>query len=121
MDAEIVNLEEKLKKFTEYWTPKIVGELNGQHVKVVKLKGSFVWHKHEKEDEFFLVLSGIQKIHMRDKSATLNEGEFIIIPRGTEHLPEAESEVHVMLFEPASTVNTGETDSSLKVENPEWI
>lgn len=121
MDIVKVNLEEKLGKFSEYWTPKIVGELNGQHVKVVKLKGSFIWHKHEKEDEFFLVLMGTLTIHLRDKSVTLNKGEFIIIPRGTEHLPEAKSEVHVMLFEPASTVNTGETDSNLKVENPEWI
>lgn len=116
-----VNLEEKLGKFSEHWTPKIVGELNGQHVKVVKLKGSFVWHQHEKEDEFFLVLKGTLKIHLKERSVTLSEGEFITIPRGTEHMPEAEEEVQVMLFEPASTVNTGETESSLKVENPEWI
>lgn len=121
MDIAKVNLEEKLGMFSEHWTPKIVGELNGQHVKVVKLKGSFVWHRHEKEDEFFLVLRGELKIHMRDKTVRLSQGEFIIIPRGVEHLPEAENEVHVMLFEPASTVNTGETDSNLKVENPEWI
>lgn len=121
MDIVKVSLEEKLKKFSEHWSPKIVGELNGQHVKVVKLKGSFVWHHHEKEDEFFLVLNGTLKIHMRDKSVTLNKGEFIIIPRGVEHMPEAEEEVQIMLFEPASTVNTGETESDLKVQNPEWI
>lgn len=121
MDVTKVNLEEKLEKFSEYWTPKIVGVLNGQHVKVVKLKGSFVWHKHEKEDELFLVLNGKLKIHLRDNTVTLTKGEFIIIPAGTDHLPEAEDEVHILLFEPASTVNTGEADSDLKVENPEWI
>ncbi|MGE5621046.1 MAG: cupin domain-containing protein [archaeon] len=121
MDCVKVNLEEKLNKFSEYWTPKIVGALNGQHVKVVKLKGSFVWHQHELEDEFFMVLDGELKIHFRENTATIKKGEFIIIPRGTEHLPEAEGEVHVMLFEPASTVNTGRTESDLRVENPEWI
>lgn len=116
-----VNLSEKLSSIDEYWSPKIVGELNGQQVKVVKLKGSFVWHHHENEDELFLVLKGILKIHLKDKTVQLNEGEFFIVPKGVEHKPAADDEVHLLLFEPAGTLNTGNITNELTVNNPEKI
>lgn len=111
MKPEKVNIGEKLSKINDYWNPRIAGELNGQHIKLVKLKGEFVWHQHENEDEMFLVVNGILKIEFREQTVTLNEGEFIVIPKGTEHRPVAKNEVSVMLFEPVSTVNTGETES----------
>jgi mannose-6-phosphate isomerase-like protein (cupin superfamily) len=116
-----VNLNEKLSAVKGYWSPKIVGELNGQHVKVVKLKGSFIWHHHEKEDELFLVLKGMLKIHLKDKTVQLNEGEFFIVHRGVEHKPVAEEEVHLLLFEPAETLNTGNVNNERTVYNPEKI
>jgi mannose-6-phosphate isomerase-like protein (cupin superfamily) len=108
-----VNIEQKLSLFSEYWSPKIVGELNAQHVKLVKLKGEFVWHRHNTEDELFYVLHGKLKIEYRDKTIELCENEFLIVPRGVEHRPVAEEEVSVMLFEPVSTLNTGATVSNL--------
>ncbi|MCW3093228.1 MAG: Cupin 2 conserved barrel domain protein [Ferruginibacter sp.] len=108
-----VNIEEKLSMFTEYWSPKIVGQLNGQHVKLVKFHGAFVWHKHEVEDELFYVLKGSFNMEFRDKVITVNEGEFLIVPAGTEHRPVAENEVAVMLFEPATTLSTGDATSDL--------
>jgi mannose-6-phosphate isomerase-like protein (cupin superfamily) len=102
-----VNLKQKLDLFQDYWHPRIVGELNGQHVKLAKLKGEFVWHHHDQEDELFLVLAGSLKIEFRDQTIELKEGEFLVVPRGIEHRPVAEEEVSVLLFEPASTVNTG--------------
>lgn len=108
-----VNILEKLGVFNDYWSPKIIGELNGQYVKLAKFKGEFVWHKHENEDEMFLVIAGILKIEFRDKTVILNPGEFIIVPRGIEHKPVAEEEVSVMLFEPATTLNTGNIDNDL--------
>jgi mannose-6-phosphate isomerase-like protein (cupin superfamily) len=104
---EKVNIKEKLSTFSEYWNPRIVGELNGQHVKAVKFQGDFVWHHHEHEDELFLVTKGSFRMGFRDKEVQVNEGEFIIVPRGVEHRPMADEEVHVLLFEPASTLNTG--------------
>lgn len=118
---EKVNIEDKLNLFGDYWSPKIAGELNGQQVKLAKLKGEFVWHSHEKEDEMFLVIKGKLTIEFREKKIELHDGEFLIIPRGTEHKPVAEEEVHVMLFEPASTVNTGNTESGRTVHNLEHI
>jgi mannose-6-phosphate isomerase-like protein (cupin superfamily) len=106
-----VNIEEKLTLFSEHWSPKIVGELNGQQVKLAKLKGEFVWHKHENEDEMFLVLDGVLKMEFRDKTIVIKKDEFIIVPKGTEHKPVAENEVSVMLFEPASTLNTGNIEN----------
>ena len=105
-----VNLKEKLTLFESYWDPKIVGELNDQYVKVAKLKGEFLWHHHENEDELFLVIKGQLLIKLRDDEIELNEGEFYIIPRGIEHMPVAEKEVHILLFEPKGTVNTGNAD-----------
>ncbi|MBL8209923.1 MAG: cupin domain-containing protein [Bryobacterales bacterium] len=106
-----VNLAEKLALFDAHWQPKIVGELNGQHVKLVKFSGPFVWHHHVDEDEMFLVVNGSFVMEFRDRSVVLNEGEFLIVPRGVEHRPVAESEVHVLLFEPAGTRNTGNIES----------
>ncbi len=113
---EKVNIEEKLALFSEYWSPKIAGELNGQQVKLVKFKGEFVWHKHDHEDEMFFVLRGRFKMEFRDKTVELRENEFLIVPRGTEHRPVAEEEVAVMLFEPATTLNTGNVVNELTKE-----
>lgn len=104
---EKVNLTEKLDQFAELWSPKIVGELNGQLVKLVKFKGEFVWHHHDVEDEMFLVVRGSFDMHLRDRVERIHEGEFFIVPRGVEHKPVADEEAHVLLFEPASTLNTG--------------
>ena len=102
-----VNLAEKFSLFTDYYNPRIVGELNNQHVKLAKLKGEFIWHKHDMEDELFLVIKGKLKMELRDKTIEIDEGEFIIVPHGVEHRPVADEEVHILLFEPASTLNTG--------------
>jgi mannose-6-phosphate isomerase-like protein (cupin superfamily) len=104
---EKVSLTEKLGSFQDYWSPKIVGELNDSFVKLVKLKGEFVWHHHDVEDELFLVIKGTLLMKLRDRDIRVEEGEFIIIPHGVEHLPVAEDEVHVLLLEPKSTLNTG--------------
>jgi mannose-6-phosphate isomerase-like protein (cupin superfamily) len=110
---EKVNLAEKLSRITERWDPKIVAELNGQQVRLAKLQGEFVWHAHEAEDELFLVLKGRLAIQLRDREVTLEAGEMLVVPRGVEHRPVAREEVHVLLFEPVSTVNTGNVKSSL--------
>ncbi|RPJ85607.1 MAG: cupin domain-containing protein [Acidobacteria bacterium] len=106
-----VNLKEKLSLFSEHWSPKIVAELNGQHVKLVKLLGEFVWHSHEREDELFLVLAGRLRLEFRDGEVALEEGEMVVVPAGVEHRPVAEEEVSVLLFEPASTLNTGNVEN----------
>ena len=113
---ENVNLAEKLRSFTEPWVPKVVGELNGQYVKVVKFKGEYVWHKHVDEDEMFMVLSGRIRVHLRDGVVELNEGEFCVVPRGVEHKPEADETAEVLLFEPATTRNTGDVDHDYTIE-----
>lgn len=104
---EKVIISDKLELINKYWDPKIAGELNGQHIKLVKFKGEFVWHKHDKEDEMFYVLKGSFVMKLRSGDITINENEFIIIPKGTEHCPIADEEVSVMLFEPSGTLNTG--------------
>jgi len=111
-----VNLAEKLSLFSEQWSPKIVGELNGQHVKLVKFSGDFLWHSHAEEDELFLVLNGRFRMDFRGESTWIEEGEFIIVPRGVEHKPFAETEVEVMLFEPATTLNTGDAGGERTVQ-----
>ena len=116
-----VNLAEKFSRFDETWSPKIVGELNGQHVKLARLEGPFVRHCHEHEDELFFVVEGRLTIEFRDQTVILEKGEFIIVPRGVEHRPVAEEEALVMLFEPAGTRNTGAVDDAKTVEEPEWI
>lgn len=103
----VVNLTEKLSQFTEQWSPKIVGEVNDSYVKLVKFTGEFVWHHHDREDEMFLVLKGRLLMKLRDGDLTVGPGEFVIVPRGVEHMPVAEAETHVLLFEPRSTLNTG--------------
>jgi mannose-6-phosphate isomerase-like protein (cupin superfamily) len=118
---EKVNLNAKLGRFTEPWKPKIVGELNGQHVKLVKFQGPFVWHHHDAEDELFLVVKGRFRMELRDRDVWLEEGEFLVVPRGVEHRPVAEEETHVLLFEPASTLNTGNVSNERTVERLERI
>lgn len=118
---EAVNISKKFAAFSDYWNPKIVGELNGQHVRVVKLHGEFVWHHHDFEDELFLVVKGRLLMKFRDREVWVNEGEFIIIPKGVEHLPVAEEEVHVILLEPATTLNTGNLENQRTVKHPERI
>lgn len=116
-----VNLKDKLKKFDQLWSPKIIGEMNELYIKVAKLKGEFVWHHHDNEDEMFYVVKGKLVIKMRNKDIKLEEGEFYIIPKGIEHLPVAEEEVHVMLFEPKSTLNTGNLRNERTQDNLDWI
>ncbi|MBL0136361.1 MAG: cupin domain-containing protein [Chitinophagaceae bacterium] len=110
---EKINIPSKLALFSDYWNPRIVGELNGQHVKLVKLKGEFVWHHHDNEDELFFVISGILKMEFRDKTVEIHPNEFIIVPKGVEHRPVADNEVSIMLFEPNTTLNTGNTRGEL--------
>jgi mannose-6-phosphate isomerase-like protein (cupin superfamily) len=116
-----INLTEKLSQFHDHWSPKIVGELNGQHVKLAKIKGAFVWHHHEDEDELFLVLRGRMKLEFRDRVVELAEGECFIVPRGVEHRPAAEEETHLLVFEPATTLNTGNVRNDRTVDSLEWI
>jgi mannose-6-phosphate isomerase-like protein (cupin superfamily) len=106
-----INIREKLNSFSDHWNPRIIGELNGQQVKAVRLKGEFIWHQHDQEDEMFLVLQGELKMHFREKVESIKEGEFIIVPRGVEHKPVAEQEVELLLFEPATTLNTGNVEN----------
>lgn len=116
-----VNLAEKLSLVSEPWSPRIVSELNGQHVKIVKLRGEFIWHHHEAEDELFLVLKGRLRMQFRDREVPLGEGELLVVPRGVEHRPVADEEAHVLLFEPVSTRNTGNVQNELTVERPAII
>jgi mannose-6-phosphate isomerase-like protein (cupin superfamily) len=116
-----VNLAQKLDLIHEQWSPKIVAELNGQYIKLVKLAGEFVWHHHDAEDELFLVVKGKLTIRLRDGDVALEPGEFFVVPAGVEHLPVAESETEVLLLEPASTVNTGNVRNERTVADPGWI
>ena len=116
-----INLEEKFSLFKEHWTPKIVGKLNGQQVKIAKVNGEFVWHDHAEEDELFMVIKGSLKIELREKTVTLKEGEFYIVPKGVAHKPIAKEEVHILLFEPLSTKHTGEVVANITVETYEAI
>jgi mannose-6-phosphate isomerase-like protein (cupin superfamily) len=118
---EKIKIREKLELFSEYWSPKIIGEVNESYVKIAKFKGDFVWHSHQHEDEMFYVLKGLLTIKFRDKDVPLQEGECIIIPKGIEHMPVADEEVHVMLIEPKATLNTGNVVNDRTVENPEML
>jgi mannose-6-phosphate isomerase-like protein (cupin superfamily) len=118
---EKVNIRQKLSLFDKYWSPKIIGELNGQYVKVVKFKGEFVWHKHVDEDEMFFVIDGSFKILLKDKTIELNAGEFFIVPKGVDHKPVADEETSVMLFEPKTTLNTGNVNNEFTKENLQKI
>lgn len=120
MAIDAVDLRAKFERIREYWKPKIVAELNDSYVKLVKIKGEFVWHRHEREDEMFQVVKGRFRIELRDGALHLQEGELAVIPRGVEHRPVADTEAHVLLLEPKTTVNTGEAGGERTVE-PEWI
>lgn len=117
---EVINLAEKFNLFSEFWHPKIAGELNDSYVKLAKVQGEFVWHHHENEDELFFVVKGMLTIKLRDRDMTIREGEFAIIPKGLEHMPVAEEEVWIMLLEPKTTSNTGNVNNERTVE-AEWI
>lgn len=116
-----VNLVEKLALFSDHWHPRIVGELNGQHVKLAKILGEFIWHKHDHEDELFLVVKGRFRMEFRDRQVWLEEGEMLIVPRGVEHRPIAEEEAHILMFEPASTLNTGNVQNERTVAHLDRI
>ena len=116
-----INISQKLAQFNDHWNPRIIGELNKQHVKLAKIKGEFLWHKHDDEDEMFLVLKGTLKIEFRDRTETIQENEIIIVPKGVEHKPIAEEEVSIMLFEPATTINTGALENERTRKNLESI
>lgn len=113
-----VNLQEAFARFSEHWSPRVAGELNGQQVKLVKFQGEFVWHHHDDEDELFLVVHGHFRMEFRSGHVDLGPGEFLVVPRGLEHRPVAEEEVHVLLFEPATTLNTGNVRNELTVPTP---
>jgi mannose-6-phosphate isomerase-like protein (cupin superfamily) len=116
-----INLKQKFAAISDYWKPRVAGELNGQMVKLVKFRGPFVWHRHDAEDELFLVIRGHMRMEYRDGTLELNEGEFLIVPKGVEHRPVADEEAHVLLFEPASTLNTGNVRNELTLEMLEKV
>jgi len=116
-----VNLSAKLALLNDHWSPRIVGELNGQLVKLVKFQGEFLWHHHDDEDEMFLVVKGQFRMEFRDRHVWLEEGEFIVVPRNVEHRPVADQEAHVLLFEPASTLNTGNVRTERTIDQPAWL
>ncbi len=118
---EKVNIKQKFELFSEQWTPKIIGELNDSHIKIAKLEGEFVWHRHENEDEMFLVVKGSLLLKFRDKEVRLEAGEFLVVPRGVEHLPIAEEEVYLIMIEPKTTLNTGDVKNELTVERPQYL
>jgi mannose-6-phosphate isomerase-like protein (cupin superfamily) len=121
MDYRSINFEEKLTRFSEHWSPKIIAQMNDYQFKVVKVQGEFIWHNHPETDEVFVVLKGRLDIQFRDGKVLLNEGEMFVVPRGVEHKPVAEDECHILLVEPAGTVNTGETVSDKTAANDVWI
>ena len=121
MSYQPVNLQEKFSKFTEHWSPKIIAQLNDYYFKLAKVQGEFVWHDHPETDEMFLVVKGQLKIHFRDGKVTLSEGEMYVVPRCVEHKPVAESECHILLIEPAGTVNTGNVLDEKTITHTEWI
>ena len=116
-----INLKEKLSKFTDHWSPRIIAEMNDYQFKVVKIKGDFVWHNHDDTDEVFIVLEGEMKIEFKDKTVELKEGEMFVVPKGVEHKPYSEKECKIMLVEPKGVVNTGDAGSNLTAPNDVWI
>ena len=121
MEYQSINLQDKLSKFSEHWSPKIIAQMNDYHFKLAKVQGEFVWHDHPDTDEMFLVIKGQLDIHLRDGVVTLNEGEMYVVPKGVEHKPVAEDECHILLVEPAGTVNTGNVVSEKTAPNDAWI
>jgi len=118
---QVINIKEKFNKFTDHWNPKIIAELNGQAVKIAKIKGPFVWHKHDNEDELFWVNKGTLKMEFRDRTELVQEGEMLVVPKGVAHRPVAEEEVEILLFEPMGTLNTGEEINERTVDKLEKI
>ena len=121
MEYRPINLQDKLSKFSEHWSPKIIAQLNDYHFKLAKVLGEFVWHDHKETDEVFIVLSGSLDILFRDGKVTLKQGEMYVVPNGIEHKPFAEAECHILLIEPAGTMNTGEISDALTAPNDVWI
>lgn len=118
---EVINIKGKFEKFSDYFNPRVIAELNGQHVKLGKFKGEFVWHSHKDEDELFFVVKGSFIMDFRDHTVEVREGEMIVVPKGVEHRPRADEEVHIILFEPVSTLNTGNVQNEMTVTDLEWI
>ena len=116
-----INLKDKLSKFSDHWSPKVIAEMNNYQFKLVKIKDDFTWHSHEDTDEVFIVISGSMSIEFRDKIVNLEKGEMIVVPKGVEHKPSAERECEIMVVEPRGVVNTGDSDSELTAENDVWI
>ena len=121
MSSEKINLKEKLSKFSDHWSPKVIAEMNDYQFKLVKIKGDFVWHNHGDTDEFFLVIEGEMKIEFKDETVILKEGEMFVVPKGVEHKPYAEEECKIMIVEPRGVINTGDAESNLKSSNDVWI
>ncbi len=121
MNHSPINFQEKLLKFSEHWSPKIIARLNDYHLKLAKVQGEFVWHDHPETDEVFIVVKGRLDILFRDGKVSLSEGEMFVVPRGVEHKPVAENECHILLIEPAGTVNTGDVSDTLTAPNDVWI
>lgn len=121
MDYQPINIQEKFSKFSGHWSPRIIAQLNDYHFKIAKVQGEFVWHDHQETDEMFFVVKGQLEIHFRDGVVTLSEGEMFVVPRGVEHKPVAEHECHILLIEPAGTVNTGGVVDEKTITNTEWI
>ncbi len=121
MASEKINLKEKLAKFSDYWSPRVIAEMNDYQFKLVKIKGDFVWHNHEDTDEFFLVIEGEMKIEFKEETVVLKEGEMFVVPKGVQHKPYAEEECKIMIVEPRGVTNTGDAESNLKAANDVWI
>ena len=121
MNYQQINLQEKLTKFSEHWSPKIIAQMNDYHIKLAKVQGEFVWHDHPETDEMFLVVKGKLDIHFRDGKVSLNEGELYVVPKGVEHKPATKTECHILLIEPAGTVNTGDVVNEKTAPNDIWI
>ncbi|MBC8503517.1 MAG: cupin domain-containing protein [Anaerolineales bacterium] len=121
MDHKPINFQEKFSKFSEHWSPKIIAQMNDYHFKIAKIQGEFVWHSHPGTDEVFIVIHGEMQIVFRDGVAALKEGEMLVVPKGVEHKPIAEEECHILMIEPAGTVNTGDAGGDLTVEEVEWV
>src|SRR5215510_866079 len=121
MTYQSINVAEKLSKFSEHWSPRIVAQMNDYHFKLAKVEGEFIWHDHPETDEVFLVIKGKLELHLRDGKVTLNEGEMYVVPKGVEHKPVAEEECHILLIEPAGTINTGNVVDEKTITNTAWI
>ncbi len=121
MNSTVVNLAEKFAKFSEHWSPKVIAQMNDYHIKIAKIQGEFVWHSHSETDEVFWVIAGEMRIEFRDSSVSLRKGELFVVPKGCEHKPVAEKECHILMLEPAGTVNTGDSNGEMTISDVPWI